>query len=191
MMRHVKLSAVLIAVVLALTGFSTSGHGRGGSGKSKSKSHGSSSSGGGCSNSKKSNNGYRSGYDDDDDYGSSSGSSDNTGYATETPSPTTTDEPLVSVVRCAGPGKSGGRSKRKGKGKAVTFSTVSLTAGTTGSHSYEIEVEFLDAGGRIVDTGTAYQDAQGGDVVEIDVRMDHPGKAAQVRKCRADAEMTY
>ncbi|MEV8453735.1 hypothetical protein AB0467_12925 [Streptomyces sp. NPDC052095] len=185
MMRHVKLSAVLIAVVLALTGFSTSGHGRGGSGKSKS--HGSSSSGGGCSNSKKSNNGYRSGYDDDDDYGSSSGSSDNTDYATETPSPTTTGEPLVSVVRCAGPGKSTGRRK----GKAVTFSTVSLTTATTGSHSYEIEVDFLDAQGRTVDTGTAYQDAAGGDVVQIDVRMDHPGKAAQVRKCRADAEMTY
>ncbi|MFB6814209.1 hypothetical protein ACFCV8_06655 [Streptomyces sp. NPDC056347] len=182
MMRHVKLSAVLLVVVLALTGFSTSGHGR--SGKSSGKSHGSSSSsGGGCSNSKKSNNGYHSGYDDDDDYGSSSSSSGGTDYATQTPSPSTTGEPRVSVVRCAQP--------RKGKRRATAFSTVSLTANGTGSHSYEVAVTFLDARGRTVDTGTAYQDAEGGNVVELEVRMDHPGRVSRVKKCRAEAELTY
>ncbi|MFF2010204.1 hypothetical protein ACFVWY_14180 [Streptomyces sp. NPDC058195] len=182
MMRHVKLSAVLIVVVLALTGFSTAGHGRSG-GKSKGKSHSSSSSsGGGCSNSKKSNDGYRSSYDDDD-YDSSSSSSGGTDYATATPSPLSSEAPRISVIRCAQP--------RKGKRKASPFSVVSLTANGSGPHSYEIGVTFLDARGNTVDTGTAYQDAEGGNVVELTVRMDHPGRISRVKKCRAEAEMSY
>ncbi|WP_405715620.1 MULTISPECIES: hypothetical protein [unclassified Streptomyces] len=180
MRQHIKLSAVLVVVVLALTGFSTSSHG-GGSGKSK----GSSSSGGGCSNSKKSNNGYHSSDYDDDDYDSSSSSSGGTDYGTPTPTATASDEPEAYVTRCAQP--------RKGKRKAVTASTVRLTAdaGATGSHTYEVDVTFLDAVGNTVDTGDATVEAEGGETKTISVRMDNPRKVSKVNTCRVDAELSY
>ncbi|MCX4846102.1 hypothetical protein [Streptomyces sp. NBC_00893] len=179
MRQHIKLSAVLVVVVLALTGFSTSSHG-GRSGKSKS--HGSS-SGGGCSNSKKSNNGYHSSDYDDDDYDSSSSSSGGTDYST--PTATASDEPEVYVSRCAQP--------RKGKRKAVTASTVRLTADAdaTGSHTYEVDVTFLDAVGNTVDTGDATVKAEGGETKTVSVRMDNPRKVSKVNTCRVDAELSY
>ncbi|MEV5201684.1 hypothetical protein [Streptomyces sp. NPDC053720] len=181
MRQHIKLSAVLVVVVLALTGFSTSSHG-GRSGKSKS--HGSS-SGGGCSNSKKSNNGYHSSDYDDDDYDSSSSSSGSTDYGTPTPAATASDEPEAYVFRCAQP--------RKGKRKAVTASTVRLTADASayGSHTYEVDVTFLDASGRTVDTGDATVDAEGGETKTVSVRMDNPRKVSKVKNCRVDAELSY
>ncbi|MFD5501399.1 hypothetical protein ACFWJS_17080 [Streptomyces sp. NPDC127061] len=180
MRQHIKLSAVLVVVVLALTGFSTSSHG-GRSGKSKSSG---SSSGGGCSNSKKSNNGYHSS-DYDDDYDSSSSSSGSTDYGTPTPTATASDEPEAYAVRCAQP--------RKGKRKAVTASTVRLTAdaGATGSHTYEVDVTFLDARGNTVDTGDATVDAEGGETKTVSVRMDNPRKVSKVKDCRVDAELSY
>ncbi|MET8746610.1 hypothetical protein [Streptomyces sp. NPDC004728] len=180
MRQHIKLSAVLVVVVLALTGFSTSSHG-GRSGKSKSRSSGSS-SGGGCSNSKKSNNGYHS---SDDDYDSSSSSSGSTDYGTPTPTATASDEPQAYVFRCAQP--------RKGKRKAVTTSTVRLTAdaGATGSHTYEVDVTFLDARGNTVDTGDATVEAEGGETKTVSVRMDNPRKVSKVKDCRVDAELSY
>lgn len=185
--QHVKLTVVLVAVVLALTGFSSSSHGgKGGksrSGKSKSSSS-SSSSGGGCSNSKKSNGTYHdtdSDYDDDD-YGSSSGSSGST-YGTPTPTATATDAPQAYVFRCATP--------RKGKRKAVTTSTVRLTANAVGSHSYEVDVTFLDAAGNTVDTGEATVSADGGETKTVSVRMARPGKVSRVKKCAVTAELSY
>ncbi|MFD0338501.1 hypothetical protein ACFVH0_07355 [Streptomyces sp. NPDC127117] len=179
MRQHIRLSAVLVVVVLALTGFSTSSHG-GRSGKSKS--HGSS-SGGGCSNSKKSNGGYHSSDYDDDDYDSSSSSSGGTDYGTPTPTATATDEPQAYVLRCAQP--------RKGKRKAVTTSTVRLTANATGSHTYEVDVAFLDARGNTVDTGEASVDAEGGETRTVSVRMDSPRKVSKVKKCRVVAELSH
>ncbi|WP_405710552.1 hypothetical protein OG264_17265 [Streptomyces xanthophaeus] len=84
--RRVRFTAVLVAVVFALTGFSSSGgSGSGSSGKSKSKS----SSGGGCSSSKSKKKTHSSG----------SGSS-------ATPSPSRTGPPAHAVVvTCAGPGR--------------------------------------------------------------------------------------
>ncbi|MEU2128358.1 hypothetical protein [Streptomyces sp. NPDC018352] len=182
MRQHIKLSAVLVVVVLSLTGFSTSSHG-GRSGKSKSS--GSSSSGGGCSNSKKSNNGYHSSDYDDDDYDSSSSSSGSTDYGTPTPTATASDEPQAYVFRCARPGK--------GKRKAVTASTVRLTtdAGATGSHTYEVDVTFLDSRGNTVDTGDARVEAEGGETKTVSVRMDNPRKVSKVKDCRVDAELSY
>ncbi|MGW2177162.1 hypothetical protein ACWCXX_03515 [Streptomyces sp. NPDC001732] len=182
MRQHVRLSAVLIVVVLALTGFSTSTHG-GRSGKSKGSK--SSSGGGGCSNSKKSNNGYHGSDYDDDDYGSSSSSSGGTDYGTPTPTATASGGPETYVVRCAQP--------RKGKRKAVTTSTVRLTAdaGATGSHTYEVDVTFLDAMGRTVDTGEASVTAEGGETKTVSVRMDNPRKVSKVKNCRVDAELSY
>ncbi|MFE7619879.1 hypothetical protein [Streptomyces sp. NPDC057496] len=182
MRQHIKLSAVLVVVVLALTGFSTSSSG-GRSGKSKGSS---SSSGGGCSNSKKSN-GSSSDYDnnnDDYDYGDSSSSSSSSGgtdYAT--PAPTASDAPSVQVIRCAQP--------RKGKRKAVTTSTVRLTADATGSHTYEIEVEFFNAAGNTIDLGHATVTAEGGETETVSVRMDSPRKVSRVKGCRVEAELSY
>ncbi|MFE3584871.1 hypothetical protein [Streptomyces vinaceus] len=87
--RRIRFTAVLVAVVFALTGFSSSGHGHG------SKSSG---GGGGCSSSKK-----RSSYDGNNNT-SSSGSS---GSGKSTPSPTkSAGAPAhASVVTCAGPGR--------------------------------------------------------------------------------------
>ncbi|MFJ4853669.1 hypothetical protein [Streptomyces sp. NPDC088730] len=185
MRQHMKLTVVLVAVVLALTGFSSSSHGHGGKsgGKSrKSSSSGSSgsSSGGGCSNSKKSNGTYHdtdSSYDDDD-YSSS-----DSVYDTATPSATATDAPRAYVFRCAAP--------RKGKRKAVTSSTVRLTANAAGSHTYEIDVSFLDARGTTIDTGEATVDADGGDMKTVSVRMDSPGKVSRVKKCSVTAQLMY
>ncbi|MFK0234399.1 hypothetical protein [Streptomyces vinaceus] len=86
--RRIRFTAVLVAVVFALTGFSSRGHGHG------SKSSG---SGGGCSSSKK-----KSSYNSNSN--SSSGSS---GSGKSTPSPTrSAGAPAhASVVTCAGPGR--------------------------------------------------------------------------------------
>ncbi|HEY9331741.1 MAG TPA: hypothetical protein VIS09_26445 [Streptomyces sp.] len=182
--QHVKLTVVLVAVVLALTGFSTSSSGGKGGSKSRSgKSKSSSSSGGGCSSSKKSNGTYHdtdSDSDYDDDYSSSSGSSGSTNV---TPTATATDAPQAYVFRCATP--------RKGKRKAVTTSTVRLTANAAGSHSYEVDVTFLDAAGNTVDTGEATVSADGGDTKTVSVRMTSPRKVSRVKKCSVTAELSY
>lgn len=178
MRQHMKLTVVLVAMVLALTGFSSSSHGHG----SKSRKS-SGSSGGGCSNSKKSNGTYHHTDYDDDDYGSSGSSSGGSTYDTATPSATATDAPRAYVFRCAQP--------RKGKRKAVTTSTVRLTAAASGSHTYEVDVTFLDAVGNTVDTGEASVDVDGGETRTLSVRMDSPGKVSRVKKCSVTAELSY
>ncbi|MEU1467403.1 hypothetical protein ABZ434_04180 [Streptomyces sp. NPDC005761] len=179
--QHVKLTVVLVAVVLALTGFSSSSSGGKGGSKSRSgKSKSSSSGGGGCSSSKKSNGTYHDTDSDYDDYSSSSGSS---GSTSVTPTATATDAPQAYVFRCASP--------RKGKRKAVTTSTVRLTANAPGSHSYEVDVTFLDAAGNTVDTGEATVEADGGETKTVSVRMSGPGKVSRVRKCSVTAELSY
>lgn len=82
--RRIRFTAVLVAVVFALTGFSSGGHG----GKSKSKGSG---SGGGCSSSKKKSS-----------YNSNNNSN---GGGKSTPSPTKSAGPPAhaQVVSCAAP----------------------------------------------------------------------------------------
>ena len=173
MRRQMKLAAVLVVVVLALTGFSTSTSG-GKSGKSKSGS----SSGGGCSSSKKSNNGYRdTDYDDDYDDSSSSGSSGS--YST--PTPTASDEALdVRVIRCAAP--------RKGKRKAVTSSLLEVRSNYPGTQAYEIDVRFVDARGKTVDTAEATTILNVGEEDTLTVRMDSPSKVSRVKRCEVTAK---
>ncbi|MDQ0986216.1 hypothetical protein [Streptomyces sp. V2I9] len=172
MRRQMKLAAVLVVVVLALTGFSTSGSGgKGRSGKSGS------SSGGGCSSSKKSNNGYRD-TDYGDDYGDSS-SSGSSGSSYGTPTPAASDAPAVRVIRCAVP--------RKGKRRAMTSSLVELRAKEPGSQEYEIDVRFLDGLGRTVDTAETTTVLDGGEVRTLTVRMESPGKVSRVKRCEVTA----
>ncbi|GAA2969708.1 MULTISPECIES: hypothetical protein [Streptomyces] len=179
MRRRIRLAAVLAVVVLALTGFQTSGHG----GKSGGKSRGgkSSGSGGGCSNSKKSNGGYRDYSDDDyDDTSSSSGGST---YTAPTPTATATEAPEVRVVRCVRP--------KKGKRKAVTSSTVEIRSASSTSHTYEVDVTFVDADGTAVDTGEATVDLAATEAKTVTVRMDSPRAVSRVKRCLVTAELRY
>ncbi|AXQ55409.1 MULTISPECIES: hypothetical protein [Streptomyces] len=174
--RHLRFGAVLIVVVLALTGFST-GSSSGKSG-SKSKSRSSSSSGGGCSSSKKDNDtsrgsGYRGGYRDthQDDTSSSSGGSS---------SSTTTDQVTVTVVDCAGPG----RTKRA---KADTTAALRVTSNATADDlSVSLALHFENAAGSTLDSPTTNLRLSPGETRTVTVRMTNPRKAAQVRDCEVD-----
>ncbi|THA28115.1 hypothetical protein E6R18_29065 [Streptomyces sp. A1277] len=174
--QHVKLTVVLVAVVLALTGFSSSSHG-GKSGKSRrSSSH---SSGGGCSNSKKSNGTYH-----DTDSGTRYRTSGGTSGTTRTsPTPTATAAPKAYVFRCAQPAQ--------GTSKAVTASTVRLTANASGTHTYEVDVAFLDAAGTTIDTGEATVQAARGETKTVSVQMDRPSEVARVSRCTVTATLGY
>ena len=174
--RHLRFGAVLIVVVLALTGFST-GSSSGKSG-SKSKSRSSSSSGGGCSSSKKDNDtsrgsGYRGGYRDthQDDTSSSSGGSS---------SSTTTDQVTVTVVDCAGPG----RTKRA---KADTTAALRVTSNAKADDlSVSLALHFENAAGSTLDSPTTNLRLSPGETRTVTVRMTNPRKAAQVRDCEVD-----
>ncbi|AWL34048.1 hypothetical protein ACFU9O_30200 [Streptomyces albidoflavus] len=176
MRRHLRFSAVLIVVVLALTGFST-GSSSGKSG-SKSKSRSSSSSGGGCSSSKKDNDtsrgsGYRGGYRDthQDDTSSSTGGSS---------SSTTTDQVTVTVVDCAGPG----RTKRA---KADSTAALRVTSNATADDlSVRLALHFENAAGSTLDSPTTELRLAPGESRTVTVRMTNPRKAAQVRDCEVD-----
>ncbi|MGW4185851.1 hypothetical protein ACWEK2_27160 [Streptomyces albidoflavus] len=176
MRRHLRFSAVLIVVVLALTGFST-GSSSGKSG-SKSKSRSSSSSGGGCSSSKKDNDtsrgsGYRGGYRDthQDDTSSSTGGSS---------SSTTTDQVTVTVVDCAGPG----RTKRA---KADSTAALRVTSNATADDlSVRLALHFENAVGSTLDSPTTELRLAPGESRTVTVRMTNPRKAAQVRDCEVD-----
>ncbi|MEW1892901.1 hypothetical protein [Streptomyces sp. NPDC085659] len=175
--QHVKLTVVLVAVVLALTGFSTGSHGS----KSRSgKSRSSHSSGGGCSNDKKSNGTYHD-TDSGTRYNRTSGGT--SGTTRTSPTPTATAAPKAYVFRCATPAK--------GAAKAVTTSTVRLTATASGSRTYNVDVTFLDASGIAIDTGRATAKASRGETKTVSVPMDHPDKVAQVAKCTVTATPGY
>ncbi|MEV7866812.1 hypothetical protein AB0P17_12070 [Streptomyces sp. NPDC088124] len=182
MRRRLKFAAVLVVVVLALTGFSSSKAGKRGSGsKGKSSSSGSS-SGGGCSNSKKSNgsSGYNAGSqqhaydnDNDDNNGSSGGTYDD---PTPTPAVTgTADGVEARIVTCV--------RQAKGKRKAVTYATVRVETAVGAADRYDIDVTFTDATGRVVDSGETEVDLEGGGTTTVRVAMDSPRQVSRVRKC--------
>ncbi|KPC65904.1 hypothetical protein ADL35_46160, partial [Streptomyces sp. NRRL WC-3753] len=140
---------------------------------SKSKSRSSSSSGGGCSSSKKDNDtsrgsGYRGGYRDthQDDTSSSTGGSS---------SSTTTDQVTVTVVDCAGPG----RTKRA---KADSTAALRVTSNATADDlSVSLALHFENAAGSTLDSPTTELRLAPGESRTVTVRMTNPRKAAQVR----------
>ncbi|MFD3915615.1 hypothetical protein [Streptomyces sp. NPDC058603] len=185
MRRRLKIAAVLVVVVLALTGFSSSTGGK--SGKSRGSSGGSGGGGGGgCSNSKKSNGSYSGSHaDDDSDYGSDYGSDDDYGssgssYGDPTPAATATDGPEARVVTCV--------RKAKGKRKAVTYATVRVTAESGLTDTYEVDVRFEDASGSVVDFGDANVELEGGETTTVRVPMDSPKQVSRVRECVATVQ---
>ncbi|MFJ5103111.1 hypothetical protein [Streptomyces sp. NPDC088554] len=179
--RRLKFTVVLLAVVLALTGFQSSKGKSGGSRGKGSSSSGSGSSGGGCSNSKK-NNGAYSGAGavshHDDDSGSDSGSTG--GGSTYTTAPTsTTDGVEARVITCV--------RKAKGKRKAVTYATVRVEADQGPMGVYEVDVTFRDAAGRVVDSAEQDVALAGGETRTLQIPMDTPRKVTRVRDCEAVA----
>lgn len=128
-----KLTAVSVLVVMALTGFKARGHGH------HSSSHG---SGGGCSSSSQdhdgsssstSGGGYGSGkhdYDDDDDYsgGTSGGSGSGSGV--------TGRDGQVTLVSCAT--------------KKAPYATVEVTNPNKNYQTFTVEVSFYDAGKKVL-----------------------------------------
>ncbi|MFE5541707.1 hypothetical protein [Streptomyces sp. NPDC056492] len=153
--RRIRFTAVLVAVVFALTGFSSSGHGHG------SKSSG---SGGGCSSSKK-----RSSYDSNNS-NSSSGSSSGSGSGKSTPSPTkSAGAPAqASVVTCAGPGRP----------QAV----LKVTSVVDTARLVDVPVVFQGANG-VVDRTTVRVSLKARETRTVTADMAQKDKAADVTTC--------
>lgn len=151
--RHMRLTAVLVTVVFALTGFSSTGGGGGsGSGKSSGKSK-SSSSGGGCSSSKS----------------KKSHSSGNGSTSSASPSPSKTSPPAHAVVvTCAGPGRS----------EAV----LKVTSDVSATRTVDVPLTFQGANGA-VDRTSVRVTLKGKETQTVTVPMVQGGKAAEVQNC--------
>ncbi|MFJ3198863.1 hypothetical protein [Streptomyces sp. NPDC086989] len=152
--RRIRFTAVLVAVVFALTGFSSHGHG--------SKSSGS--GGGGCSSSKK-----RSSYDSNNS--SSSGSNGNgNGSGNSTPSPSKSAGPPAhaQVVTCAGPGSP----------KAV----LKVTSDADTARLIDVPVVFQGASG-VVERTSVRVSLKARETRTVTAAMVQEGKAAEVTGC--------
>ncbi|MFI1150218.1 hypothetical protein [Streptomyces sp. NPDC020817] len=151
--RRIRFTAVLVAVVFALTGFSSRGHGHG------SKSNG---GGGGCSSSKK-----RSSYDSNSSSGSTSGGN---GSGKSTPSPTKSAGPPAhaQVVTCAGPGSP----------QAV----LKVTSDVDTTRLVNVPVVFQGAGG-VVERTTVPVSLKARETQTVTAKMTRKDKAADVSTC--------
>lgn len=152
--RRVRFAAVLVGVVLALTGFSSSGGSGGGSGKSKS-------SGGGCSSSKSKSKSKTKTH--------SSGSSGSGTSTTASPTPTSTG-PLAhaEVVTCAGPGRA----------KA----TVKVTSEATAGHAFRVPLVFEGTAGR-VDSASVDVELKAGESRTVELPMASADRTGDVQRC--------
>ncbi|MFF9006516.1 hypothetical protein ACF087_11825 [Streptomyces goshikiensis] len=155
--RRIRFAAVLAFVVLALTGFSSSGGSGNGSGSGKSKSN--SSSGGGCSSSK-------SGKPKKKSHGGSGGGSA-TASATPTGSPAAPPA-HAEVVTCAGQGR--------------TKATLKVTSDVTGAHTFRVPLVFEGAAGP-VDSASVEVALEARESRTVEVAMTLPARAADVRGC--------
>ncbi|MGW6976056.1 hypothetical protein [Streptomyces sp. NPDC054952] len=153
--RRVRFIAVLVGVVLALTGFSSHG---GSSGKSKSKS-----GGGGCSSSKSGS--KKKSYSGSNSNSSSGGS----GSGNSTPSPTPTAAGArAELVTCAAPGR--------------PEATLKVTSVSGVEGTFSVSVVFEGANGR-VDSGSAEVRLKAGESRAVDVPMTFPDRVADVLRC--------
>ncbi|WP_418957608.1 hypothetical protein [Streptomyces tritici] len=175
--RRLRFAAVLVVVVLALTGFQSGKSSGGSGGKSRS---GKSSSGGGCSSSKKKNHDY-----DDDALGDEAGyDSGGSGAYDSGPKPTVTSSTApvtVTVVDCVKPSQ----KKRKGRParKADTTASVRITSTAAATRTFRLELEFQDAGGMEWDETTKAVTLEPGQTLTVDVPMSSPSMVDKVRRC--------
>lgn len=161
--RRVRFTAVLAGVVLALTGFSSSGgsHGKSNSG-----------GGGGCSSSKS-----KGTHSTRTNYGSTNGSTSGTtgggsggGTATPTATPSPTAVPARGrIISCAGPDK--------------PYAVVEVTSLLTTDRLISVSVTFKNAGGSRVEQTIAPTNLKKGETVQVKVLMTNPARAADVRDC--------
>ncbi|MET9320225.1 hypothetical protein ABZX75_08575 [Streptomyces sp. NPDC003038] len=157
--RRIRFTAVVVTVVCALTGFSSSGGSSGGSGssgKSKSKSSG----GGGCSSSKSSKKKTNSGR---------SGSSGST--ATATPSSSPSGDPATAVVvTCVGANP-----------PVTTLKVISRLARKA---TFEMELYRETASDAVVEATVVKVTLEARETRTVDVALENPARAAEVRTCR-------
>ncbi|MFE3609496.1 hypothetical protein [Streptomyces goshikiensis] len=153
--RRIRFAAVLAFVVLALTGFSSSGGSGNGSGSGKSKSG----SGGGCSSSK-------SGKPKKKSHGGSGGGSA-TASATPTGSPAAPPA-HAEVVTCAGQGR--------------TKATLKVTSDVAGARTFRVPLVFQGAAGP-VDSASVEVALEPRESRTVEVAMTLPARAADVRGC--------
>ncbi|CAM5657670.1 hypothetical protein SBADM41S_04577 [Streptomyces badius] len=57
------------------------------------------------------------------------------------------------------------------------------------TQEYEIDVRFVDALGKTVDTAEATTTLDGGDFRRLTVRMESPGKVSRVKRCEVTAKV--
>ncbi|MFZ3498367.1 hypothetical protein ACODT5_34940 [Streptomyces sp. 5.8] len=154
--RRVRVTAVLVGVVLALTGFSSTG---GSGGKSKSDS-----SGGGCSSSKSKSKSKSKSYGSSGSSGSGSGSG-----ATASATPTATRPSAhAEVVTCAGPGR--------------PKATLKVTSDAVNGYTFRVPLVFEGASGR-VDSGSVDLVLKAGESRTVDLPMTSAAKAGEVTRC--------
>ncbi|MDX3539673.1 hypothetical protein PV721_36185 [Streptomyces sp. MB09-01] len=152
--RRIRFTAVLVAVVFALTGFSS--HGGSSSSGSGGKSKGSSSSsGGGCSSSKSKK--------------KKSHSSKSSSSPTASASPTSAPARAV-LVDCVGADKKG--------------ATVQVISTVDAERTVRVPVTFSGANGAALDAGSLKVTLKARESRTVVVPMTVPGKAAEVKNCR-------
>ncbi|MFF3204966.1 hypothetical protein [Streptomyces sp. NPDC002962] len=167
--QQLKLAAVAVCVVLALTGFSTSkGHGRshsgggGGGCSSSGQDHDSSSSTSGSTSSGSSGSTYHD-YDDDD-Y-----SDDTYGDGGSSSTSTAQKDATVELIDCATPSEA--------------YATVEVTNPNATGGYFTVTVDFLDAGSRRVEQRSAEEYVAANDTSTVQVDLSAPGVAARVDTC--------
>ncbi|MGI5426584.1 hypothetical protein [Streptomyces sp. CA-179760] len=189
--RRLKFTAVLVLVVLALTGFST-GRGRGGS-----HGHGGSSGGGGCSSSSQNHDSSRSSTSGGGSYGSSGGSydSDDDSYGSSGGGSSYTRRPDYGSTPTSSSGSGSRKALRDGTAKLVSCATPARPYAT---------VEVGNPNGREADfsVSVTFEDAQGITVVDrygdvtvpangkatVDVRVGAAGLVDSVDHCEVDRQ---
>ncbi|WP_181860754.1 hypothetical protein [Streptomyces diacarni] len=185
-MRHLKLIAAVSVVLLALTGFSqarSSGGHSGGGGKSRSSGHG----GGGCSSEKSSSHSHTG--SSDSDYGSGSTSGSTSGY--------TSGYSSSGSSRSSSSSSSSGGSSANGSGYVTECAqakpgtkpgaTVRVRNSGDRSGTFVVEVDFLDAAGEIIDSGSAHTTVKGGNSRSVKVPMETPSKVRDVAECEVSS----
>ncbi|MER6250758.1 hypothetical protein ABT224_05110 [Streptomyces sp. NPDC001584] len=152
--RRIRFTAVLVGVVLALTGFSSHGGSSGSSGSSgKSKS----SSGGGCSSSKSKKKGHGSGSDN--------------GTATASPSASASGAPATAVVvTCVG--------------ATPPVTTVRFTSNVDRKATFTVNLYREGANGAVIESTEVEATLEARETRTVEVALEEPSRAAEVTTCR-------
>jgi hypothetical protein len=187
MRRGLRLTAVLMVVLVALTGFKgksrgSRGHGGGGGGGCSSSSSHQSGSGSGSNSGGSSDSGYGSGSSDSDSGTGSGGTRyrDNNRYGSTPSSGGTASaspkEPETTVVICAGRGKDGDPA-----------ATVKVRNRSGSAELYIVDMTFLGKSGGEVTRGSGTVRVPAGRTKTVRVPLDDPLEARNVARCEVES----